>query len=100
MSKTMLRYHADPKLAELLKAAAEAHEPLQIITDERTYELDVREPDVAPDIWQDYDAEAALAAVRQVPRIETPMSKDEVDAIIAEIRAERDQDSPGRPRDR
>lgn len=99
MSKTVRRYHADQKLAELLKAAAAAHEPLQIVTAERTYELDVREPESTRDIWKDYDPEAALAAVRQAPRIETPMSKDEVDAIIAEIRAERDQNSPGRPRD-
>ena len=99
MSKTVGRYHADEKLAELLKAAAEAHEPLEIVTEERTYELEVRDPDSSQDIWKDYDAEAALAAVRNAPRLEEPVDIDALNAFIAEIRAERDQDSIGSPRD-
>jgi len=97
MSKTVGRYHADQKLAELLKAAAEAHEPLEIVTNERTYELEVREPDRSQDIWRDYDAEAALRAVRESPHETEPVDRRALTELIAEIRAEREQDSIGRP---
>lgn len=97
MSKPVRRYHADQKLAELLKAAAEAHEPLQIVTAERTYELDVREPESTRDIWKAYDPEAALRAVRASPCETEPVDRQALAELVTEIRTERDQDSRGRP---
>lgn len=89
----MKTYTADAELTALLKEAAEAGERLRVRTGDSTYELEVREP-LDNDIWADYDPEAAWKAWEQAFGI---LRGIDADALIDELRADREQDSPGRP---
>lgn len=86
-------YTADPELTALLKEAAEAGEPLRVRTDDSTYELEVRKP-AKKDIWKDYDPEAVREALEASFGI---LREIDADAWIERIRADREQDTPGRP---
>lgn len=89
----MKTYTADPELTALLKEAAEVGERLRVRTDDSTYELEVRQP-VKKDIWADYDPEAAWQAWEQAFGM---LRGIDADALIEELRADREQDTPGRP---
>lgn len=89
----MKTYIADPELTALLKEAAEVGEPLRVRTDDSTYELEVRKP-AKEDIWKDYDADAVGEALSATFGM---MRGIDADKLIDELRAEREQDTPGRP---
>jgi hypothetical protein len=89
----MRTYTADSELTALLREAVEAGEPLRVRTDGDIYEIDVRRPE-KQDIWKDYDAEAVGEALRATFGI---MRGVDADALIKELKAAREQDSPGRP---
>lgn len=88
----MKTYTADPELTTLLKEAAEAGERLRVRTDDSTYEPEVRKP-ADKDIWKDYDPEAVREALDATFGIWRGIDADK---LIDELRADREQDTPGR----
>jgi hypothetical protein len=89
----MQTYKGDPELAVLLDAAEKAGEPLRIVVDGVSYEVVVRVRSEHPDLWAAYDPEAALEALEESAGV---LGGIDADALIAELKAEREQDSSGR----
>ncbi|CAN5583702.1 hypothetical protein BH23CHL2_BH23CHL2_23480 [soil metagenome] len=89
----MQTYKGDAELATLLDAAVKAGEPLRIVVNGTTYDIVVQGRDTAPDPWADYDPDAALEALENSAGV---LGGIDADALIAELKAEREQDSPGR----
>ena len=80
----------DPELARRLKHAAAVGGTVPVTIDDRIYRLSITsEP--APDLWADYDPEAVRAAVRRSVALGSAAEPAELDPLIAEIRAQRDQ---------
>lgn len=82
------------KLARLLKR--ESPQPVILETEGVRYRV-VREEDpvnLADDPWADYDAEKMRAAVHASAGVLIGVDRD---ALLADLRAERGQDSVGRP---
>lgn len=94
MSDTLKTYVADHELAELIRTARTAGKPLRVRAGEEVYELDVRESVASEDIWENYDPEAALQALEESAGVLTGV---DVETLIEELKAEREQDTPGRP---
>ncbi len=88
----MLTYEGDSKLAELLDAAAEAGEPLRVVVSGTAYEIVVNMREKRPDLWADYDPEAALEALEHSTGV---FGGIDADALIAELKAEREQGDLG-----
>lgn len=68
-------------------------EPVLIERDGATYRLE-RDSSQAQDIWAGYDAAKVRAATRRVAGILEGVNRDE---LLADLHAQRGQDSPGRP---
>jgi hypothetical protein len=80
----------DPELARQLKEAAAAGRSVAVVIDDRTYRLSITaESEV--DLWEDYDPEGVLEAVRRSAAMSSTADTAELDALVAEIRAQRDQ---------
>ena len=89
----MKTYIADPELTALLKEAAEAGERLRVQTDDSVYEVEIQQSS-KKDIWKDYDPEA----VREALEASFGMLRGiDADKLIDELRADREQHTPGRP---
>jgi hypothetical protein len=87
----MRTYIADPELSLLLKIASKSGERLRVKADDECYELDVNLAVEADDIWATYDPEKVREAVRQSAALGLHDDPTHADAVIAEIRAQRDQ---------
>lgn len=84
-------YQADDELSSLLEAANAGDGILRIAVASRTYELRIARPagqPSRPDPFQDYDAEAVRAALRDTFGMFGDL---DADAVIAELRAQRGQ---------
>lgn len=88
-------YTIDPELATLLKDAAAAERSVTISIDNEAYILSVRpEPSgVKAALWANYDPEQVRATVRRSVAMGSSADPADLDPLIAEIRAERDQAS-------
>lgn len=87
-------YAADQKLTKLMKEAAASGEDLKVRADDTIYRLRVKELDnssEASNIWANYDPGQVRAAVRRSRNLASRMSMEDLDPIIADIRAQRDQ---------
>ncbi len=80
----------DPELARRLKDAAAAGRAVPVTIDDQTYRLSIT-PEPGQDLWADYDPEAVRAAVRRSAGLGSSAEPSELDPLIAEIRAQRDQ---------
>jgi hypothetical protein len=80
----------DPELARQLKEAAAAGRSLAVVIDDRTYRLSIT-PEAEVDLWESYDPEGVREAVRRSAALGSTADAAELDALIAEIRAQRDQ---------
>lgn len=84
-------YRADDELASLLHEADEDDGIVRIVANSATYELRIERPTRHPvpvDPFQDYDAEAVRAALRESFGVFRDI---DADAVIAELRAQRGQ---------
>jgi len=84
-------YQADDELSSLLEAANAGDGIVRIAAASETYELRIERPAGQPtrsDPFQDYDAEAVRAALRDTFGL---FSDLDADAVIAELRAQRGQ---------
>jgi hypothetical protein len=88
-----------PELAAHLKRAAATGQSVHIQIDDRPYELTI-----APvagngreDIWAHYDAERLRRVLRRNAALPERVEPEALDDLLAEIRANRGQDSVGRP---
>ena len=82
----------DPKLASLLKQAAESGEPLTVSIEDERYDITVH-PTVSRDnvdLWKDYDPEKVRKAVAEAAGI---FSEEEGEALIKQIREAREAGS-------
>lgn len=89
-------YTADQELTKLMKEAAASGETLHLRADDTIYRLRVEGVDngaEAPDIWANYDPELVRAAVRRSRNLTSRIATEDLDPIIADIRAQRDQAS-------
>jgi len=74
-----------------LKAATTAGERLHVRVDEEAYEIEVRATTSRSDLWKGYNPGRVRAAVRRSAALGTVADAAELDSLIAEIRAKRDQ---------
>lgn len=84
-------YQADDELSSLLKAAKASDGIVRIVAGSALYELRIERPSRHPirsDPFQDYDAEAVRAALRETFGMFGDL---DADAVIAELRAQRGQ---------
>ena len=88
----MQTYKGDAELAELLHVAAETGEPLRVVANGATYEIVVRARADSADPWANYDPEAALEALEESAGV---FGGIDADALIAELKAEREQGESG-----
>jgi hypothetical protein len=84
-------YIADSELALLLKAASQTGERLLVKAGDDCYELKVNPATEVDDIWAGYDPEKVREAVRRSAALGLHDDRDHIDAVIAEIRSQRDQ---------
>ncbi len=89
----MHTYKGDAELAGLLDAAQKAGESLRIVVNGTTYDIVVQSRSVSADPWSDYDPEAALEALDVSAGV---LEGIDADALIAELKAARDQDDSSR----
>jgi hypothetical protein len=91
MTDTVRTYTADQELTTLLKAAARAGERVRVRAGDETYIVRIEYVPESSDIWAGYDPEQLRAAVRRSAAMGTITDTKELDDLIAEIRAQRDQ---------
>lgn len=84
----------DPELARLLRQAAEEGRTVAVTLDDRIYRLSITPEPVngtRRDLWAGYDPEGVRAAVRRSAALGFSAEPADLDPMIAEIRAQRDQ---------
>ena len=84
----------DSELGLTLKAAQASGEPLIVDTGENSYTILVALTEPAPDIFANYDPEAAIAGLRAA---RDALAGVDVDQLLRDLRDQREQDSSGRP---
>ena len=89
----------NPELAALLKRAAAEGRPLRIEIDDQPYDLRIAPAtgERQTDIWANYDPARLRAVLRRNAELPERADPAEVERIITDIRAQRGQDSQGRP---
>jgi hypothetical protein len=93
MGNATKAYVVDHELAVLLKDAARTGKRLRVEAEGELLDINVNVPPDRDDIWRDYDPDVARAAWDAVAGILSDVDPDE---LIAEMKAAREQDSPGR----
>lgn len=86
-------YTIDPELATLLKDAAAAGRSVTVSIDDEAYILSIT-PEPSSEktaLWANYDPEQVRATVRRSAIMGSSADPADLDPLIAEIRAERDQ---------
>ncbi len=88
-----------PEFANLLKRAAAAGQSLRVEIDDQPYDIRIApvSADHRPDIWADYDPERLRAVLRRNAALPGQVDPVDVEQLVADIRAQRGQDSQGRP---
>ena len=84
----------DSELGLTLKAAQASGEPVIVDTGENSYTIVVALTEPAPDIFANYDPEAAIAGLRAA---RGALAGVDVDQLLRDLHAQREQDSSGRP---
>lgn len=84
-------YSADHELAALLRAAAHAGSRLRLRAGGDVYEVHVTTAAPIRDLWANYDPERVRATIQRSMALGSSAEPAELDAVIAEIRAQRDQ---------
>lgn len=89
----------NPEFATLLKRAAEAGQALRVEIDDQPYDLRIAPAteERQTDIWANYDPARLRAVLRRNAELPERADLAAVEQIIADIRAQRGQDSQGRP---
>ena len=89
----------NPEIAALLKEAAAAGQSLRVEIDDQPYDLRIAPVagERQADIWANYDPERLRAVLRRNADLPERADPEEVERIISDIRAQRGQDSQGRP---
>jgi hypothetical protein len=83
----------NPELARHLQQAAAEGQSLSVTIENRRYRLSIiPEPErTKADMWEGYDPEKVREAVRRSSELPYRAEPDDLDPLIAEIRAQRDQ---------
>ncbi len=84
----------DSELGLTLKAAQASGDPVIVDTGENSYTLLVALTGPAPDIFASYDPQAAIAGLRA---LNDAFAGVDVDQLLRDLYAQREQDSQGRP---
>ena len=81
----------NPEFAALLKEAAAAGPPLRVEIDDQLYDLRIAlaSEERQTDIWANYDPERLCAVLRRNAELPVRVDPEEVEQIIADIRAQR-----------
>ncbi|CAN5579689.1 hypothetical protein BH23CHL2_BH23CHL2_31270 [soil metagenome] len=89
----------NPELAALLKRAASEGQSLRVEIDDQPYDLSIAPAaeERRTDIWANYDPARLRAVLRRNAELPERADLAEVESIITDIRAQRGQDSQGRP---
>ena len=82
------------ELGLTLKAAQASGAPVIVDTGERSYTLLVALTGPAPDVFANYDPQAAIAGLRA---LKGAFAGVDVDQLLVDLYAQREQDSQGRP---
>jgi hypothetical protein len=91
---TTVTVPADSELGRRLKAARASGEPVVVDTGEDRYTLFVAVTEVSRDIFDGYDPQAAIAGLRA---LQGAFAGVDAEALLRDLRAQRAQDSRGRP---
>jgi hypothetical protein len=89
----------NPDLAALLKRAAAEGQSLRVEIDDQPYDLRIAPAaeERQSDIWANYDPARLRAVLRRNAALPERVNPEEVERLVADIRAQRGQDSQGRP---
>lgn len=92
MAQNTTTYLIDPELEAALLAAAASGASVRV-KGKRKYRIRL---DTA-DVWQDYDPDAIARVVEQSAKNQYSVDPADLDDLLANLRAAREQDSAGRP---
>ncbi|CAN5816398.1 hypothetical protein BH23CHL2_BH23CHL2_07380 [soil metagenome] len=92
MAKQSSTYNIDPELEDALLTAAAADKPVRV-KGSRTHLVRLERSD----IWADYDPDALIRVVQECAEDPYRVDLAELEDLIADLRAAREQDSIGRP---
>ena len=97
MTTNVTRLH--PEFAALLKEAAAAGRSLRVEIDDQPYDLRIAPAaeERKSDIWASYDPARLRAVLRRNAELPERADPAEVERIMTDIRAQRGQESQGRP---
>lgn len=89
-----IRVLPDSELSLTLKAAQTTGTPVVVDTGERLYTLFVTQMEPAEDVFAHYDPQAAIAGLRALDDALAGVDREQ---LLRDVRAQRVQDSLGRP---